>query len=331
MFDLLRNLTKSDVEKQQEALNAYLDNALTSQEEQRFEQRLAQDTALQAQVAQLRILKQQMRRLPQRRVPRNFMLDPQKYGRPQTAPLIRAYPILRTATALTAVFFVIALAANVFLSDFSGGNATEAVSAPIAMNSMAEESEATALPAAETVIEESAAYAVEITRVVTEEILETTAAEEMVVEEMVMEEAAEAEEPPSEASAIDTRKEGVPAAPEMPLDVTGMIAGTAEFKETDLAAADGLELPAADESAIEVGTSLAIPQEAATIITERATVDETNDEAADSDIKRDMPEEVPAQADQPQLFIDPWFVAVVILGVLLLMLLILTWSTRRRL
>ena len=46
MLDYLRNLRKSEEEKRQEALNAYLDDALTSKQRQKMASDLAQDEAL---------------------------------------------------------------------------------------------------------------------------------------------------------------------------------------------------------------------------------------------------------------------------------------------
>ena len=59
MFDFLRERTKSSTEITQEALNAYLDNALAAAERQRLEQQLGQDARLRAELQQLRVLKQQ--------------------------------------------------------------------------------------------------------------------------------------------------------------------------------------------------------------------------------------------------------------------------------
>ncbi|NJN54751.1 MAG: hypothetical protein HC804_08370 [Anaerolineae bacterium] len=105
MFDFLRNWTKSAEERQQEVISAYLDDALSSAERQRFEEQLAQDAALQAQVAHLRQTRQLLHQLPPRQVPRNFTLDPAVYGRPARQPLLTYYPALRAATVLTAVLF----------------------------------------------------------------------------------------------------------------------------------------------------------------------------------------------------------------------------------
>ena len=88
MFNFLRNLTKSAEEKRQEAVTAYLDEALNDRERQRFEQEMAQDAALRAHVEQLLLIKQSLRQLPQWQVPRNFILDPAAYGRPARQPWV---------------------------------------------------------------------------------------------------------------------------------------------------------------------------------------------------------------------------------------------------
>ncbi len=321
MFDYLRNLTKSDAEKQQEALNAYLDDEFTSQERHRFEQHLAQNPDLQAQVTQLRGLKQQMRGLPQRRVPRNFMLDPQKYGRPQSAPLIQAYPLLRTATALTAIFFVFALAANLFLSDFGGDMSSESA-APIAMDSLVEITRVMT----ETVVGEG--ESVEVTRVVAEEaIIEEEAVADVAaaVEESLELEAPE--EMQSEAFGTDIQRESVPAA-EMPIDATRMIAGTTEFDEADLEASDALEIPASDEAAEELDESITIPQAAATQAAAQADSNAPDTQADEVVSNREMLNEI---VDQSLFVIDPWLAVMLLSGGLLLILLLLTLLARRRL
>ncbi len=120
MLDYLRNLTKSNEEKRQEALSAYLDDALAPEQRGQVEQRSGAMRALRAELDQMRLLKQQMRQMPQRQVRRNFTLDPALYGRPRREPLVQAYPVLRTATVLAAFFFIFALAANLFLGGTAG-------------------------------------------------------------------------------------------------------------------------------------------------------------------------------------------------------------------
>ncbi len=119
MFDFLRNWTKSAEAKHQETITAYLDNALSSAARARFEQQMAQDPSLQAEVERQMQTRQLLRQLPPRQVPRNFTLDPALYGRPARQPLVTYYPALRAATVLTALllFFVVGL------NLFSGGSA----------------------------------------------------------------------------------------------------------------------------------------------------------------------------------------------------------------
>ena len=135
MFDFLRNLGRSEDEKQQEAVSAYLDNELAPADRDRFEQQLALNSSLQDELAEMQLWQQQMRNLPVRRAPRNFTLDPALYGRSQRQPFAGAYPMLRSATAVTAFLFVIALAANLYLGSISGDTASQPAS--VAMQEMA--------------------------------------------------------------------------------------------------------------------------------------------------------------------------------------------------
>lgn len=115
MFNFLRNWTKSAEEEAQEQVHSYVDNALTPREKSAFEQKMTQSPLLKAEVQKAQALKAQLRQMPQRAVPRNFTLDPAQYGRPARQPLVQMYPVLRGATALTAVFFVMTLFFNVYL------------------------------------------------------------------------------------------------------------------------------------------------------------------------------------------------------------------------
>jgi hypothetical protein len=114
MWDYLRNLRKTAVEKRQEAITAYLSEAMSPQERRRFEAEMAQDAELRTAVAQQRTVMLALRNLPARRTPRNFTLDPAKVSAPQRQPLVQAYPVLRAATALTAVLFIFALVAGFY-------------------------------------------------------------------------------------------------------------------------------------------------------------------------------------------------------------------------
>ncbi len=231
MFDFLRNLGRSEEEKQQDALSAYLDGELAPAEQKRFEQELARNNELREELADIQQLQQQMRALPARRVPRNFTLEPTLYRRPQRQPLAAAYPVLCTATALAAFLFVIALAANVFLGSFPGNVAQDAESvtmmeqaaeepAPVDMLRSEIEAEAEA-PVESMVVEEPA---------VEEEI-------ELARETIVVDLAEEALPAPGE---LQSSVDAIQGTPEPPMDDES-VAVPAERTTTPLSAADGVD------------------------------------------------------------------------------------------
>jgi hypothetical protein len=135
MLNLLRNLRKSTVEKREERTTAFVDGALSAADRQLFEQEMAADPVLRAEVEQLQALKTALRQIPPRRVPRNFTLDPALVGRPQPAGLTPIYPAMRLATALTAFFFIFAIA----LSFFNSGQIQSVADAPSVAREMAAE------------------------------------------------------------------------------------------------------------------------------------------------------------------------------------------------
>lgn len=209
MLNFLQNLTKSAEEKQSEQLHAYVSNALSAKERQQFEQTLANDPALQAEVTALQQLRQNMRQLPQRRIPRNFTLDPALYAKPKPQPLLPFVPAMRVASVLTAVFLVIAIGAE-FYSPARGGNiASEPMMAEqaeesVAMNEAADDDsfsaedtavELTVVPATETLAipQEEAEEAMEIAgemeadvEEAIEEMAETVASEATSADESMM-------------------------------------------------------------------------------------------------------------------------------------------------
>lgn len=154
MFDFMRNRGTAG-DKQQETLSAYLDNALTPDERTRFEQQLARDPQLRAEVEQLRALRLQLRSLPHRRAPRSFALNPAVYARPKAQPLMQLYPVLRGATALTAFLLIFVLALGVFRGQFAAGGVEAPITTEVAMSETADTAAQEAVPAAAE-IEESA-------------------------------------------------------------------------------------------------------------------------------------------------------------------------------
>lgn len=136
MFDFIRDIGKPQAEKDREMLSAYVDGQLDAADTRRMEAKLQADPALQAEAEQLLILKQQLRAMPHRRVPRSFVLDPTVYAAPESRPLSGAYPVLRTATALTALVFVFMLGLSLVQGSLSGD---QAPAAPIALFEAADE------------------------------------------------------------------------------------------------------------------------------------------------------------------------------------------------
>jgi hypothetical protein len=202
MFEFLRNLRKSDEEKTQEALTAYLDGALTPGEKRDFEQRLAADEALRADLEQQRLVKQSLGALPRLRAPRNFTLDPALYGRPQ--PAGRLYPALRTATVLAAILFVVLLSVDLV-----------GTLGPVGLAGAPQEAEFSQIasePEADLSFADEGEAAVEVTRVVEAEMI-VEDAEEVIVEEFAAE--APAEEMIEEALEME-EAELLPRAPAEP-------------------------------------------------------------------------------------------------------------------
>lgn len=126
MFDFLRNLTKSEEDRRQEMLTAYLDGALTPQERRNFERQLDGDAELRAQLQRQRLIKASFRELPRVRAPRNFTLDPALYGKPAPQVIQQWYPLLRGATVVAAVFLVIVFSADLFNAGGSAGTSAVA-------------------------------------------------------------------------------------------------------------------------------------------------------------------------------------------------------------
>jgi anti-sigma factor RsiW len=95
-----------------ELLSSYLDGQLNPSDSARLEARLSADKDLREVMDDLREARGLLRRLPQRRAPRNFTLTPKMAG--LKAPEPRAYPVFRLATVLAAFLFLVSIAVNGF-------------------------------------------------------------------------------------------------------------------------------------------------------------------------------------------------------------------------
>jgi hypothetical protein len=94
-----------------ELLNAYLDGELDANQRQRLESRLGSDLELKSILEELREARFVLRRLPQRRAPRNFTLTPKMAG--IKPPLPRSYPVFRFASAFAAILLFFSYALNI--------------------------------------------------------------------------------------------------------------------------------------------------------------------------------------------------------------------------
>lgn len=327
MFDFFRNLAKSAPEKRQELVNAYLDGELTPKEARRFEVELDQDPALRAELAQLRQIKRSLQQLPQVRAPRNYTLDPAVYGAPAQQTASQWQPALRVATALTAFFFILTVALDVF---------TVSERAPL-LSAGAQEAEVADVVVEEVEVE---GEAVAVTRVVTE------MAEEPVEEEVEMaEDAAELAPPPTDeaaASALAIEESEEAAAEEIPEEVEEEAAveeAEAEVADEDAAArataappgAGGgptsLPTPSADESGARQAEVMGTPAgtEAAMAVDETATALFFERGEGEAEVAQ-APEGAPVE---PSPSLSLLRVAQIVLGLLLATLLV-AWALARR-
>lgn len=326
MFDFLRDFTKSAEEKERETLNAYLDGELSERARERFEQRLADDPALQTQLDDLRQIKLSIQRLPRVRAPRNFTLDPAVYGRPVPQRGFQLYPVLRTATVLAAFFFILTLALDLYLPDSgllqTGGEVAmvEESAADVAVESVEEDS-----------VDVSNQF--EITREVTGEAGET------VVEELAVEEEAEEVAPPAimaeEAVEEEAAEEEAPAELADEAQPDADLGAAAAVTEEEMS-----EEPATAEAAAEMQAPRPEAEEPGTGTARALPTIEPGEEGAFSDEVASQPveEAVPAAGEAEQAVEQvtgaptPWLLVIeVALGLSLVVLLVaLLWLRRRR-
>jgi anti-sigma factor RsiW len=90
-----------------EILSEYLDGQLSPSERTRLEKRIQMDQTLAAALKELRLTRGLLRRMPQRRAPRNFTLTARMAGiRP---PVPRLVPVFSWASAVAMVLFIFTL------------------------------------------------------------------------------------------------------------------------------------------------------------------------------------------------------------------------------
>jgi hypothetical protein len=98
--------------QEQDALSAYLDNALNPRERQRLEVQLQTRPEMRAALNELRQTQYLLRQTPVLQVPRNFTLSPEMAGLRTRPP--RVYPIFQWAFSLASLFFILIFAGELF-------------------------------------------------------------------------------------------------------------------------------------------------------------------------------------------------------------------------
>ena len=114
MLDGFLNRKKENRVGHQSMLSAYLDGELTARQRAKLENELNRNSALKAELDDLRRTVQMVRSLPTLAVPRSFTLDPAVYGRVKPRRLY-LYPIMRAATVAAMLVFVFLFAGDLFL------------------------------------------------------------------------------------------------------------------------------------------------------------------------------------------------------------------------
>ena len=287
MFDFLRNLTKTEAEKQQERISAYLDDALTPDESAAFEEQLVADTALRASLEQQRMVKQDISQLPRLHAPRNFTLDPAVYGRPAPQPAFKLYPVMRAATALAAIMVIFLFSLEIFSP--SANQSQTAAESPITLSNAARDDAIE--DAADTVADaddEGAAPAPEA-GIFSEPLAEGESVEEALEsEEEAFEEEAMQEEPAAEdaasedegaetagevAAAVEEEMAAEPPQPAEPTPAVGAAGGdnpppvaateqpltVTQESETEITGGDGYSITQGQEPSTTLGIVTTIP------------------------------------------------------------------------
>ena len=120
----MKSLTFRDIER----LSAYLDGQLSPSEKTHLEKSIQSDQAFAIALEEIRQTRTLLRRMPKRRVPRNFTLTTRMAGiRP---PVPRAVPVLSWASAMAMLLFIFTLGANLFGKLSFGASAPMMAAAP---------------------------------------------------------------------------------------------------------------------------------------------------------------------------------------------------------
>ncbi len=103
------NLSDRDLEK----LSAYLDGEISRKDRERLEARLLEDEDFRNAHEELQHTRQVMRSLLSMRAPRNYFVNAEMVGQKETVS--RAFPVLRFASVLASVLFVLLFLGDIFV------------------------------------------------------------------------------------------------------------------------------------------------------------------------------------------------------------------------
>jgi anti-sigma factor RsiW len=112
-----------------EALSAYLDNQLKTKDRVRLESRLNENPELRSALDELRRTQAVLRSQPRLRAPRNFTLTAEMAGvRTGARPMHGSYPVLRLASILATIFFIVMTVGDLAVRTVAPAPMTVAVS-----------------------------------------------------------------------------------------------------------------------------------------------------------------------------------------------------------
>jgi anti-sigma factor RsiW len=112
-----------------EALSAYLDNQLKTKDRVRLESRLNENPELRSALDELRRTRAVLRSQPRLRAPRNFTLTAEMAGvRTGARPMHGSYPVLRLASILATIFFIVMTVGDLAVRTVAPAPMTVAVS-----------------------------------------------------------------------------------------------------------------------------------------------------------------------------------------------------------
>jgi len=103
----------SEFDRKLESLSAYLDGELAGDDRAQIERLLQEDLELQGWFEELKGARTVLRKTPKLRAPRNFYITPEMVG--QNAGTVRAFPILRFASAFAAFLLVLIFLGDLFV------------------------------------------------------------------------------------------------------------------------------------------------------------------------------------------------------------------------